>query len=49
VRHKKKWRAQININGSTRVIGGYDTEKEAALAYDAYAKVIHGSKAKLNF
>jgi hypothetical protein len=49
VPHKKKWRAQINVNGATRVIGGYDTEEEAARAYDAYAKVLYGSAAKLNF
>lgn len=49
VQHRKKWRAQIAVNGTTCIIGSYETPEDAAKAYDSYAKVIHGSKAKLNF
>lgn len=48
-RHKKSWRAQITLNGTTKPIGTYATQEEAARAYDAYAKVLYGAKAKLNF
>lgn len=49
VKHKSLWKAQISVNGVTRSIGTYSTPEEAARAYDSYAKVIHGDKAKLNF
>lgn len=49
VPHRKKWRAQMAVNGTTRIIGSYNTPEEAARAYDSFAKVIYGSKAKLNF
>lgn len=44
-----KWQARISVEGVSRFIGSYDTEDEAARAYDNYAKVIHGNKARLNF
>lgn len=47
--HHKKWRAQIAINGTTRVIGSFDTPEEAAKAYDNQARIVYGQKAKLNF
>lgn len=49
VKHKSSWKAQISINGVTRCIGVYSTPEDAARAYDSYAKLIHGDKAKLNF
>jgi hypothetical protein len=49
VKHKSSWRAQISVNGVTRAIGIYPSPEDAAHAYDAYAKVIYGDKAKLNF
>lgn len=48
-KHRDKWKAQISINGVTRIIGTYADPEEAARAYDAHAKVIYGEKAKLNF
>lgn len=48
-KHKNRFRAHISVNGVNRIIGSYETPEEAAQAYDAYAKVIHGDKARLNF
>lgn len=42
---RKKYRAQIN----GRQIGRFDIAEDAALAYDAAARRIHGECARLNF
>jgi hypothetical protein len=42
------WRAQISVEGTTRHIGQYASEKEAAAAYDAAASALHGEFAYLN-
>lgn len=44
-----KWKARIKQNGSDLVIGDFDDELEAAYAYDAKARQLHGDKAMLNF
>ena len=44
-----KWRAQIGVNSTTRSLGYFETEEEAARAYDAKARELHGDKARLNF
>lgn len=45
-----KWRAQINAGfGSQLVIGIFDLALDAAIAYDNYAKSLHGEFAILNF
>lgn len=44
-----KWRALITINGVRKPLGAFETEIEAALAYDREAKVLHGEFAVLNF
>lgn len=43
------WQAQIRSNGKSKHIGYFNTEEEAAIAYDEFAKEIHGKFAKLNF
>lgn len=46
----QRWEANIgNGLGRTRRIGRYRTEEEAARAYDAAAREIHGEFARLNF
>lgn len=46
---KGKWYALIFVEGKQRFIGQFDDEVEAALAYDARARLAFGEFAKLNF
>ena len=46
--HGNKWRAKVTISGKQIIIGSFNTEKEAALAYNKQVKVIHGEFAVLN-
>jgi len=48
-KHKNRYRAFISVNGVSRMIGSYETPEEAAQAYDTYAVIVHGEKARLNF
>ena len=48
-KHRKKWHAQIKHNGKQIYIGRYKDKEEAARAYDAKAKELHGEYAHLNF
>ena len=43
------WRAQICSNGKRKNVGVFETEEEAAKAYDLAARTIHGEFAWLNF
>lgn len=46
---RNKWFAQINFNYKKFALGRFDSEVEAALAYDAKARELSGDFARLNF
>jgi hypothetical protein len=47
--HSSKWRAKIKRNGETHYLGHYDSEIDAAKAYDRAAREAFGEYARLNF
>lgn len=46
--HKNKYRARISFNNKSRLLGYFDTEIEAALAYNRAAVELHKDYAVLN-
>ena len=48
-RSRGKWSARIQSRGRQSFLGRFDSEEEAALAYDAAASVHFGQFARLNF
>lgn len=48
-KRRNKWKAIIQSDKKVTNIGRFDTEIEAAMAYDEYAIRLHGDFARLNF
>lgn len=46
--YHQKWLAQIQTNGKRKRIGTFNDKKEAARAYEAEAKRLHGEFARVN-
>jgi HNH endonuclease len=49
IRLGKRWKAHIRVDYKRKSIGVFDSEIEAAAAYDREARVLHGEYARLNF
>jgi hypothetical protein len=48
-RNGNRWQVLIMVNRKKTYIGNFDSEEEAAKAYDQYAIKYHGNKARTNF
>eukprot|EP00884_Botryococcus_braunii_P009510 jgi/Botrbrau1/18560/Bobra.0367s0009.2 len=48
-KHSQKWYAYIQASGKMRGLGYFDDQEDAARAYDAEARKVHGAKAVVNF
>lgn len=46
--HRNKWQATIMIDGKNACLGSFESEIDAAIAYNKKAKELHGEFARLN-
>ena len=47
-KHREKWQAQIQINGEREYLGSFESEIDAAKAYNGAATELHGEFAEIN-
>jgi len=47
-KRRKCWRARLTKNARCHSVGSFETEREAAVAYDVAAKLMHGEFARTN-
>jgi hypothetical protein len=49
IEREGKWQSQIRIDDKPRMLGLFDDEEDAALAYDEAARDVWGAQARVNF
>lgn len=45
----RKWQSVLNVSGSHVHLGTFNSEEDAAVAFDKAALIVRGDKARINF